>query len=123
MSSSAATAELTERFSFRQRLALALITAAGWLLVCLIGPTLRYTISIEEGGPAGEWMCPAVYVFWHRCVHLPACVLFDFPAENLGVECADAFRVGCRDLEVYDFAHFVFTSGDAKNSAMLFAAT
>ena len=48
----AATAELTERFSFRQRLALAFITAAGWLLVRLIGPTLRYSISIEEGGPA-----------------------------------------------------------------------
>jgi lysophospholipid acyltransferase (LPLAT)-like uncharacterized protein len=35
----------------------------------LIGPTLRVTISIEEGGPAtGFLLTPAIYVFWHRCV-------------------------------------------------------
>ncbi len=57
------------RFTLRQRLALWLISAAGRLLIRLIGPTLRYSVSLEEG--AIEWVRPAVYVFWHRCV-IPA---------------------------------------------------
>jgi lysophospholipid acyltransferase (LPLAT)-like uncharacterized protein len=75
MSSPAATAELPGGFTPRQRLALALITAAGWLLVRLIGPTLRYTVSIEEGGPPSDSISPVIYVFWHRCI-VPATYWF-----------------------------------------------
>ncbi|MGB9105922.1 MAG: lysophospholipid acyltransferase family protein [Terriglobales bacterium] len=85
---SSAAVELAERFTLRQRLALALITAAGWLLVKLIGPTLRYTISIEEGGQASAWMCPAVYVFWHRCV-IPA--LYWYRGKGIAVMTSSSF--------------------------------
>ena len=88
MSSTAATAELSESFTWRQRLALALITAAGWLLVRLIGPTLRYTISIEDGGPDSEWTCPAVFVFWHRCV-IPA--LYWYRGKHIAVMTSSSF--------------------------------
>ncbi len=76
------------RFTFLQRLALWLITAAGWLLVRLIGPTLRYTISIEEGGPPTEWVCPVVYVFWHRCV-IPA--LWHYRGKQIAVMTSSSF--------------------------------
>ncbi len=76
------------QFTFRQRLALWLITAAGWLLVRLIGPTLRYTISIEEGGPPTEWVCPVVYVFWHRCV-IPA--LWHYRGKQIAVMTSSSF--------------------------------
>jgi hypothetical protein len=88
MSSPAATPEKAQAFSFRQRLALALITAAGWLLVRLIGPTLRYTVSIEEGGPASEWICPVVFVFWHRCV-IPA--LYWYRGKEISVMTSSSF--------------------------------
>jgi lysophospholipid acyltransferase (LPLAT)-like uncharacterized protein len=88
MSASAATAELPERFTLRQRLALALITATGGLLVRLIGPTLRYTVSIEEGGPPSAWICPAVYVFWHRCV-IPA--LYWYRGKDIAVMTSSSF--------------------------------
>jgi lysophospholipid acyltransferase (LPLAT)-like uncharacterized protein len=56
------------RFSLRQRVALFLVGWAGYLAIRLIGPTLRWKLEIEEGGPAGHWIQPAIYVFWHRCV-------------------------------------------------------
>jgi lysophospholipid acyltransferase (LPLAT)-like uncharacterized protein len=80
--------ELAERFTLRQRVALWFITAAGRLLVRLIGPTLRYTISIEEGGPPSEWLCPAVYVFWHRCV-IPA--LYWYRDRDIAVMTSSSF--------------------------------
>jgi lysophospholipid acyltransferase (LPLAT)-like uncharacterized protein len=75
-------------FTLRQRIALTLITAAGWLLVRLIGPTLKYTVSIEEGGPQSAWICPAVYVFWHRCV-IPA--LYWYRGKDIAVMTSSSF--------------------------------
>jgi lysophospholipid acyltransferase (LPLAT)-like uncharacterized protein len=57
-----------EQFTLRQRAALWCITWAGYLLIRLIGPTLRYTVSIEEGGPENSYPHPAVFVFWHNAV-------------------------------------------------------
>ena len=88
MPTSPAAVELTERFSLRQRLALAFITAAGWLLVKLIGPTLRYQVSIEEDGPASEFIGPAVYVFWHRCV---IAALYYYRHKNIAVMTSSSF--------------------------------
>jgi len=53
--------------SFGQRLALFFIGWLGYLAVQLIGPTLRWQISIEEGGPPSERF-HGIYVFWHRCI-------------------------------------------------------
>jgi len=59
-------------FAFRQRLALWFISWAGYLLIRVIGPTLRYTVSIEDGGPPDFYPHPSVFVFWHNAV-IPAC--------------------------------------------------
>lgn len=59
-------------FSLRQRLAIAAISAAGGLALRLIGPTLRYSVTIEDGGPAEPLEVPAVYAFWHQCVFAAA---------------------------------------------------
>jgi hypothetical protein len=57
-----------EPFTLKQRIALWFITLAGYLAIRLIGPTLKFECSIEEGGPATPKPHPAVYVFWHRAV-------------------------------------------------------
>ncbi len=59
-------------FSLRQRLALWFISALGTLAIRLIGPTLRYRVEIEAGGPPEPLLVPAVYCFWHRCVFASA---------------------------------------------------
>ncbi len=55
------------RFSLRQRIALWLISWAGYLAVRLIGPTLRFTLTVEEGASADPPM-PGIFPFWHNCV-------------------------------------------------------
>ena len=57
-----------ETFSLRERLLVWLITWVGYLAIRLIAPTLRYTVSVEEGGPPEGNVHPGIYVFWHRCV-------------------------------------------------------
>lgn len=59
-------------FSLRQRVALWCISAVGTLAIRLIGPTLRYRVEIEPGGPPEPLLVPAVYCFWHRCVFASA---------------------------------------------------
>jgi lysophospholipid acyltransferase (LPLAT)-like uncharacterized protein len=55
-------------FTRRQRVALWFITWAGYLAIRLIGPTLRFCVSLEEGAPEDFISPPVIYSFWHRCV-------------------------------------------------------
>jgi lysophospholipid acyltransferase (LPLAT)-like uncharacterized protein len=72
-----ATAEIAPegRFTRRERLLIWLFGWAGYLLIRIIGPTLRYAVSIEEGGPPHWYVAPVIYPFWHRCL-IPACFLW-----------------------------------------------
>jgi lysophospholipid acyltransferase (LPLAT)-like uncharacterized protein len=60
---------VTPRYSFAQRLSLAL---ASWVipaLIAIIGCTLRVTFYWEEGSIGSlENVHPGIYPFWHRCV-------------------------------------------------------
>jgi lysophospholipid acyltransferase (LPLAT)-like uncharacterized protein len=55
-------------FSRKQRVSLNLITWAGVLFIRLVGPTLRFAISVEEGGPPTLDARPIILSFWHSCV-------------------------------------------------------
>lgn len=59
-----------EKFTLAQRLRISLISMAGALAIRVIGPTLRFTVLPEAGGPPQDdpLLVPAVYCFWHRCV-------------------------------------------------------
>ena len=70
-----ASAEADRQFTTGQRFLLRLITSAGYLLIRVLGPTLRYSISIEDGGPPHWYVAPVIYPFWHRCL-IPACFLW-----------------------------------------------
>ena len=63
------------RFTPWQRFLIWLIGWAGYFLVRVVGPTLRYAVSIEEGGPRHWYVAPVIYPFWHRCL-IPACFLW-----------------------------------------------
>jgi lysophospholipid acyltransferase (LPLAT)-like uncharacterized protein len=60
------------QYSLWQRFLIRLFAWAGYLLISVLGPTLRYTISFEEGGPDQWYIAPAIYPFWHQCF-IPAC--------------------------------------------------
>lgn len=55
-------------YTLRQRLALWLISWAGFLAIRLIGPSLRFALSYEEGAPDNIETPPVIGPFWHRCV-------------------------------------------------------
>ena len=63
------------RFTPWQRFLIWLIGWAGYFLIRILGPTLRYTVSIEDGGPQHWYVAPVIYPFWHRCL-IPACFLW-----------------------------------------------
>lgn len=80
--SAATTPELSDEilrpelaYSLRQRVLLWFITWAGFLAIRLIGPTLRFAVSWEEGAPGSLEKRPIIYSFWHRCV-FPATYLW-----------------------------------------------
>ncbi len=57
-----------ERFSWWQRVQLWAITWAGFLVIRLIGPTLKLAVSFEEGGPPSLDTRPLILSFWHDCI-------------------------------------------------------
>ena len=58
----------TQPFTLRQRILLWLITWAGFFVIRLIGPTLRLSVSYEEGAPPALETRPLVLAFWHSCI-------------------------------------------------------
>jgi lysophospholipid acyltransferase (LPLAT)-like uncharacterized protein len=54
------------KFSWKERILLALITWAGYVAVRILGPTIRFAVSFEEGSPQSLAERPFVYSFWHN---------------------------------------------------------
>jgi len=58
-------------FTLKQRIQLWLITWAGYLVIRVLGPTIRFSVSWEDGSPKSLAERPYVYSFWHNCM-IPA---------------------------------------------------
>jgi lysophospholipid acyltransferase (LPLAT)-like uncharacterized protein len=68
-------AATARRFSLRQRIVLPIIIAAGYWFIRLIGPTLRISVSREEGAQETVGQRPLVLNFWHAGI-IPATYIF-----------------------------------------------
>lgn len=73
-------ARSSRRFSIRQRIILRIIITAGYWFIRLTGPTLRVSVSREEGSQEKISSRPLVASFWHACI-IPATYI----CRNLGV--------------------------------------
>ena len=65
------TIEASIRFTFRQRLVLAVVPRLVWALLWLVGRTWHFEIIAEEGAtplPFGEGAGAEIFCFWHQCV-------------------------------------------------------
>ncbi len=63
------------RFPFRQRIVLRIIIWLGYGIIRLIGPTLRISVSYEDGAQHRLDQRPLVASFWHSCM-IPATYIF-----------------------------------------------
>jgi lysophospholipid acyltransferase (LPLAT)-like uncharacterized protein len=59
------------RFTLRQRIILRIIIWLGYWVIRLIGPTLRVSISYEDGAQETLEQRPLIGSFWHSCI-IPA---------------------------------------------------
>jgi hypothetical protein len=59
------------RFTLRQRIILRIIIWLGYWVIRLIGPTLRVSISYEDGAQQTMDQRPLIGSFWHSCI-IPA---------------------------------------------------
>jgi lysophospholipid acyltransferase (LPLAT)-like uncharacterized protein len=91
-----------------------LIVTGASLAIRLIGPTLRYSISWEEGSAGAVGPRPVIYAFWHRCV-LPAVYLFrDF---NIRVMTSRSYDGECIARILLKFG-FVPVRGSSSRGAV-----
>ena len=56
------------RFTLRQRIILNMVIWAGYWVIRLIGPTLRFSVSREEGAPQTVEQRPLIASLWHACI-------------------------------------------------------
>lgn len=68
------------KFTFTQRLILAIVPRIVWALFSVVGRTWRFEVIAEDGVVPvllGEVPGPEIYCFWHQCV-LPCTVYFRY---------------------------------------------
>lgn len=64
-----------QRFTLRQRIVLRIIIFLGHAIIRVIGPTLRVSVSYEEGAQKTLDERPLIASFWHSCM-IPATYIF-----------------------------------------------
>jgi lysophospholipid acyltransferase (LPLAT)-like uncharacterized protein len=74
------------RWSLRQRIVLSLIVWAGYWTIRLLGPTLRLSVSYEEGAQKTLDARPLIASSWHSCL-IPATYIF----RDMGVRVMSSF--------------------------------
>ena len=74
------------RWTLRQRIVLSIIVAAGYSFIRLLGPTLRVSVSYEDGAQKTLDKRPRVASFWHDCM-IPATYLF----RDMGIRVMSSF--------------------------------
>lgn len=82
--------DLIRSFTFSDRVKLWLISWAGYLLIGITCPTLRYKFIFEPGCLSDEHgpTQPSIWCFWHRCV-IPAA--YRFRKQKLAVMTSRSF--------------------------------
>ncbi|HTW30777.1 MAG TPA: lysophospholipid acyltransferase family protein [Candidatus Sulfotelmatobacter sp.] len=63
------------RWTLRQRIVLSMIVGLGYSIIRLLGPTLRISVSYEDGAQEKLDDRPLIASFWHSCM-IPATYIF-----------------------------------------------
>jgi len=92
-------------FTFRQRLALAVVPPLVWVLLQLVGRTWRFETIAEEGAtplPYGAGAGAEIFCFWHQCV-LPCTFYYRRTGATIIVSQSFDGELITRILELFGF--------------------
>jgi hypothetical protein len=106
------------RFTLWQRFQLWLITWMGFLIIRLIGPTLRVSVSFEDGGPASMETRPLIYSFWHDCIFPATYIWRDLQVRVLSSDSFDGEYTG-RIIRKFGFVKVRGSSSKGAVRALL----
>ena len=102
------------RFTLRQRIVLRMIIFAGTWFIRLLGPTLRVSVSQEDGAPETLGQRPLIASFWHAG-QIPATYLFrDFGIRVMSSNSYDGEYMG-RIIRKFGF---VAVKGSSSRNAV-----
>lgn len=101
-------------FTLRQQILLWLITWTATLAIRILGPTIRFSTSWEEGSPGSLEKRPIVYSFWHNCI-IPATYLWR--NLHIGVMTSESFDGECIARVIHKFG-FEAVRGSSSRGAV-----
>jgi lysophospholipid acyltransferase (LPLAT)-like uncharacterized protein len=99
------TTEATPRFTFRQRVVLAVVPRVVWALLWVVGHTWRFETIAEEGATplrSGEGAGAEIFCFWHQCV-LPCTFYYRRTGATIIVSQSFDGELITRILELFGF--------------------
>jgi lysophospholipid acyltransferase (LPLAT)-like uncharacterized protein len=102
------------KFTLRQRILLWLITWTATLAIRILGPTIRFSTSWEEGSPGSTEARPIVYSFWHNCI-IPA--TYRWRNLHIGVMTSESFDGECIACVIHKFG-FEAVRGSSSRGAV-----
>jgi lysophospholipid acyltransferase (LPLAT)-like uncharacterized protein len=76
------------KFTLGERILLSLIARAGTLAIRILGSTIRFSASFEDGSPGKIDSRPVILSFWHNCI-IPA--TYFYRDRHIGVMSSDSF--------------------------------
>ncbi|HEY6372893.1 MAG TPA: lysophospholipid acyltransferase family protein [Candidatus Sulfotelmatobacter sp.] len=103
-----------KRFTLRQRIVLRIIIFLGHSIIRVIGPTLRVSVSYEEGAQQTLDERPLVASFWHSCM-IPATYIFR--AMGIRVMSSDSYDGQYMGRIIHKFG-FVAVKGSSSRNAV-----
>jgi lysophospholipid acyltransferase (LPLAT)-like uncharacterized protein len=102
------------RFTLRQRIVLRIIIWLGYWAIRVIGPTLRVSISFEEGAQQTLGQRPLIGSFWHSCIIPATYICRDFGVRVMSSNSYDGEYMG---RIIHRFG-FVAVKGSSSRNAV-----
>ena len=99
------TTTASELFTFRQRIALAVVPRLVWALLSVVGRTWRFETIAEDGAtplPFGAGAAAEIFCFWHQCV-LPCTFYFRRTGATIIVSRSFDGELIARTLELFGY--------------------
>ncbi len=115
------TIRASPRFTFGQRLILAVVPRLVWALLSAVGRTWRFEIVAEEGAtplPEGVGAGAEIFCFWHQCV-LPCTFYYRRTGASIIVSRSFDGELIARTLELFGFKTVRGSSSRGAREAIL----